>query len=523
MNKQRPSNFAMFTMVAFTASCIGLLIFLWISFGGSLPLAAQGYRFSVEFDQAVELASQASVQISGVPVGHVVSVELDHKTGLSKAVIEIDKQYAPRPADTRAILRSKTLLGETYVELSPGNPDGPKLPDGGSLPQAQVAPTVQLDQIFSAFDPKTRQAFQTWMQQGGIALTNRGEDFNRAFAQLYPFATNVDSVLAVLNRQSAATTTLLRDGAQVFAALSRSPAALQGFVRNSNAAVRRHRLAQRRSGRHDPGLPGVPERVAHHDQPPRPLRPDDQAADRRAAPGRRPAHPGRCRASPCWLRSCATCMVNIAPLTQASKAGFPALTDFLNDTIPFLVRLKPYLGELVPVIDYIQSYRREITAFFANSAATAQGQFSSANGGRAHYVRISNPINPELLTGYAGAARQQPLQCLHGARRLQPAAHGPERVRELPLHQQPAADDRLIAVAEHNFRHRNCVNPCAARREVLLHANARWAAVQGSTAARQHDHGPEPNLPPSPTASVSADAHPACSLETNDPSTGGVT
>ena len=46
-------------MVAFTASCVGLLIFLWISFGGSLPLAAQGYRFSVEFDQAVELASQA--------------------------------------------------------------------------------------------------------------------------------------------------------------------------------------------------------------------------------------------------------------------------------------------------------------------------------------------------------------------------------------------------------------------------------------------------------------------------------
>ena len=74
MNKQRPSNFAMLTMVAFTASCVGLLIFLWISFGGSLPLASQGYRFSVEFDQAVELASQASVQISGVPVGRVVSV-----------------------------------------------------------------------------------------------------------------------------------------------------------------------------------------------------------------------------------------------------------------------------------------------------------------------------------------------------------------------------------------------------------------------------------------------------------------
>jgi virulence factor Mce-like protein len=399
MNKQRPSNFAMFTMVAFTASCIGLLIFLWISFGGSLPLAAQGYRFSVEFDQAVELASQASVQISGVPVGHVVSVGLDHKTGLSQAVIEIDKQYAPRPADTRAILRSKTLLGETYVELSPGNPHGPKLPDGGSLPRAQVAPTVQLDQIFSAFDPKTRQAFQTWMQQGGIALTGRGEDFNRAFGELYPFATNVDSVLAVLNRQSAATSTLLRDGAQVFAALSRSPAALQGFVRNSNSlfaatAARNADLAA--TIRAFPAFLNESRttinRLGRFAQTTKPLIDELQPA----AVQLTPALQGTAVLAP-ELRDL---MVNIAPLTQASKVGFPALSDFLNDTIPFLTRLTPYLGELVPVINYIQSYRREITAFFANSVATSQGQFASGNGGRAHYVRISNPINPELLTGY---------------------------------------------------------------------------------------------------------------------------
>ncbi len=399
MNKQRPSTFAMLTMVAFTASCIGLLIFLWISFGGSLPLASQGYRFSVEFDQAVELASEAQVQISGVPVGHVVSVSLDHRTGLSRAVIEINKQYAPRPADSRAILRSKTLLGETYVELSPGTPRSREMPDGGSIPQAQVAPTVQLDQIFSAFDPKTRQAFETWMQQGGIALTNRGEQFNQAFAELYPFATNVDSVLEVLNRQSAATTTLLRDGAEVFAALSKSPAALQGFVRNSNGlfaatAARDQDLAN--TIRAFPAFlteaRSTINRLGTFSQTTKPLIDELRPAAVQLSPALQ-----RLVVLAPELRDL---MVDVAPLTRASKAGFPALTTFLNDTVPFLVRLKPYLGELVPVIDYIQSYRREIAAFFGNSAATEQGQFSSANGGRAHYVRISNPINPELLTGY---------------------------------------------------------------------------------------------------------------------------
>jgi phospholipid/cholesterol/gamma-HCH transport system substrate-binding protein len=399
MNKQRPSNGAMLSMAAFTASCIGLLLFLWISFGGSLPLAPQGYRFSVEFDQAVELATQAQVEISGVPIGQVVSVALDHRTGLSRAVIQIDRQFAPRPADTRAILRQKTLLGETYVELSAGSPTAPKLPDDGTLPRGQVAPTVQLDQIFGSFDPTTRRAFQTWMQQGAIALTNRGEQFNAALADLYPFATNVDSVLAVLRRQGAATSTLLRDGGQVFSALSRSPAQLQGFVANSNAlfaATSARDLALAATVRAFPPFlaqtRSTIDRVTRFAQTAKPL--IDEL--RPAAVQLTPALKSLTVLAP-ELRELLT---DVAPLTRASKAGFPALERFLQDSVPFLVGLKPYLGNLVPVIDYINTYRREIAAFFANSTATTQGVAGSAYGGNLHYVRVSNPINPELLTRY---------------------------------------------------------------------------------------------------------------------------
>lgn len=399
MTRRRPSIPAILTMGAFTASCIGLLIFLWISFGGSLPLSAQGYRFSVEFDQAVELASQAQVRISGVPVGRVVSVALDHQTGLDRAVIEIDRRYAPRPADTRAILRAKTLLGETYVELSPGTPSGAMLPDGGTLPRAQVAPTVQLDQIFSALDPKTRRAFETWMQQGGIALTDRGEQFNAAFADLYPFATNVDAVLAVLRRQGAATSTLLRDGGQVFSALSRSPAALQGFVRNSNSvfaatAARNAQLAD--AIRAFPAFLSQTRttlnRLRRFAKTTRPLIDELQPAAVQLTPV--------LQATVALAPELRALMVDVGPLTRASAAGFPALGRFLDESVPFLVALKPYLGNVVPVIDYVDAYRREIAAFFANGTATTQAVAFSANGGNAHYLRISNPINPELLTTF---------------------------------------------------------------------------------------------------------------------------
>jgi phospholipid/cholesterol/gamma-HCH transport system substrate-binding protein len=399
MNKQRPSNLAMVTMVAFTASCIGLLIFLWISFGGTLPFAAQGYRFSVEFNQATELASNAQVTIAGVKVGHVVSVTLDHRTGLDRAVLEIDRQYAPRPADTRAILREKTLLGETYVQLSAGSPHGRKLRDGGLIPHAQVAPTVQLDQILDTFDPKTRAAFETWMQQGGIALTGRGQQFNAALADLYPFAQNVNAVLAVLNRDSAATRTLLGNGGQVFSALGSSPAEVQSFVRNSNSlfsATAARDVALANTIRAFPGFlhqsATTVNRVTRFANTTKPLVDE--------------LHPAALQLSPA-LKSVdtlapelKTLFTDVGPLTKASRTGFPALRSFLNQSVPFLTALKPYLGNIVPVINYLNVYKRELAAFFANSATTLQASGQASNNQNLHYLRISNPLNPEVLMPY---------------------------------------------------------------------------------------------------------------------------
>ena len=399
MSTRRPTTAAILTVALFTLTCMGLLLYLWISFGGSVPLASQGYRFNIEFDQAVELAPQAQVTIAGVKVGRVVSVALDHHTNLSRAVIEIDKQYAPRPADTRAILRTKTLLGETYVGLSAGNSNGPKLPDGGTLPHAQVAPTVQLDQILSTFDPTTRLAFQTWLQQAGIALTNRGQQFNTALADLYPFATNVDSVLTVLHRQGQATRTLLRDGGVVFSALSRSPSQLQAFVRNSNSlftatAARNASLAD--TFRAFPafliGARLTINQLTSFSATTKPL--IDEL--RPAAVALNPTLRSLVTLAP-ELREL---FVQIAPLTAASKQGFPALERFLDQSVPFLTRLTPYLGGVIPIVDYINDYRREIAAFFANSTASTQGIAQANGGGNAHYIRIASPINPELLTRY---------------------------------------------------------------------------------------------------------------------------
>src|SRR6266516_4863030 len=142
MQKQAPSFGRIFIMVAFALSCFGLLRFLWLAFGGSVPLKPKGYRFNIPFAQGTQLAKEADVRISGVPVGKVKTVTL-RRNGLNVAQVELQAKYAPIPSDARAILRQKTLLGETYVELTPGSSSAPKVKEGGTLKAANVSPAVE--------------------------------------------------------------------------------------------------------------------------------------------------------------------------------------------------------------------------------------------------------------------------------------------------------------------------------------------------------------------------------------------
>src|SRR3712207_4885864 len=133
-------------MVVFAMSCFGLLLFLWLTFGGPVPLKPEGYRVKVNFPEATTLAQEADVRMAGVNIGKVKTKELNERAVRTTIELEIDSRFAPLPENTKAILRQKTLLGETYVELSPGSKEAEKLPDGGTLPDAQVEPTVELDE-----------------------------------------------------------------------------------------------------------------------------------------------------------------------------------------------------------------------------------------------------------------------------------------------------------------------------------------------------------------------------------------
>src|SRR3954469_1193673 len=178
MQKQAPTFGRLLVMALFALSCFGLLLFLWLSFGGSVPLKPKGYRVQVAFPEATQLGEFADVRTAGVSVGKVRTKRLDPKGNRTLVDLGVARRLSPLPANAKAILRQKTLLGETYVELTPGTKDAPFIPEGGRLKNSQVSNTVELDEIFRTFDPQTRKAFQDWQQNLGQAINGRGADLN---------------------------------------------------------------------------------------------------------------------------------------------------------------------------------------------------------------------------------------------------------------------------------------------------------------------------------------------------------
>ncbi|MGH2955877.1 MAG: MlaD family protein [Solirubrobacterales bacterium] len=405
MGQRAPTLGQIAVAVAFAFSCFGLLLFLWSAFGGPIPFKPEGYQVKVPFTEATQLAVESDVRISNVSVGKVKEIEVgdegDEKDQ-AVATIEIDDAYAPIPEDTKAMLRSKTLLGETYVELTQGDKDGPTVPEGGSLAKAQVAPSTQLDEIFRTFDERTRVAFQIWMQQAALAFQGRGADFSAAIANLEPFAEDANRVLRVLDTQQGAVSQVIRNTGEVFTALSERQGQLQGLIRNSGAVFAT--TARRNQDLREAfiALPTFLDESRLTLQ-----RLETFSEDTNPVISR--LHPSA-RALSADLKQVA----RVAPDFRGFFAGFrkvakrgPAALGATRqlltvDLPPFFTQLTPFLRQLTPIVTGANRYRAEITGLLGNATGATQAQSTvpESNNQPIHYLRTSGLLSPEAFAVY---------------------------------------------------------------------------------------------------------------------------
>jgi phospholipid/cholesterol/gamma-HCH transport system substrate-binding protein len=402
MTKQAPSIGRILVMVTFTLSCFGLLLFLWLSFGGSIPLKPNGYRFEVAFPEATQLGVEADVRIAGVSVGKVRAKGVDPAhPNRTVATIEMQSRYAPVARDTRAILRQKSLLGETFVELTPGHPkQAGTVPEGGFLSDGRVADTVQLDEILDSLDPQTRASFRGWQQELSRAVAGRGRDLNDALGNLPQFAQDGNDLLTLLDAQSESLRGLVRGTGEVFGALTKDEGQLHDLIVNAGDtfdATARQQDALAESLRIFPTFLDESkltfQRLERFSKDTDPLVQDLRPAAQDLTPTLRDL-----RALAPDLR---TTFTNLDPLISASRTGMPALRETLTQAKPLVGQLQPFLQELNPILQWLEYNQLTTADFISNGAATLADTTETATSQEmGHYLRQFGPIGPESVAMY---------------------------------------------------------------------------------------------------------------------------
>jgi phospholipid/cholesterol/gamma-HCH transport system substrate-binding protein len=383
MIKQTPSLGRMIAMAAFTLSVFAILIFLWLAFGGTVPLKPEGYRFTVHMPEAATLAEEADVRMAGVNIGKVKSKELDKGGARTIVEVQLDNAYAPIPKDTKAILRQKTLLGETYLELTPGDRSGGTLPDGGRLANSQVENTTELDEIFTAFDPKTRQAFRDWVKEldGAITRGHRSQDLNDAFGNFEGFAVDGAKLLQVLDEQDLALHDVIKNTGRVFGAINERQGALRQLIVNSKRTFEATASRDKALARAFAIFPtfldeskATMARLEDFSHNTDPLVNDLKAPADDLGPTVRDLGD----LAPDLERL----FRDLGPLIRASRTGVPALGRTLHEAQPLADALHTFLPELNPILSFFNFHQTTIAAFITNGGADLAADYGTGQRGQ---------------------------------------------------------------------------------------------------------------------------------------------
>jgi phospholipid/cholesterol/gamma-HCH transport system substrate-binding protein len=108
---------------------VGIVSLAWLSIRlGKLEVVGdRGYTVLAEFDSVAGLKNGAVVEIAGVEVGRVKAIGLDSYRALVSMSIDPDVKLQD---DAIVSIRTKGLIGEKYVRITPGGSDTLVKPGG---------------------------------------------------------------------------------------------------------------------------------------------------------------------------------------------------------------------------------------------------------------------------------------------------------------------------------------------------------------------------------------------------------
>src|SRR3954447_9620376 len=201
------------------------------------------YQVRAIFDDVASAVPGEDVKIAGAKVGKVGAMDVTPEKKAAVVLEITDSGFSPFHQNAHCTIRPQSLIGEKYVECTPGTPSTPglnKIKDGEPgagqhlLPLSNTSAPVDLDLVNNIMRLPYRERFSIILSELGAGLAGRGGDLNRLIHRANPALRQTDRVLKQLADENVTLKNLASQSDRALAPLARDRRHLSGFIKNAN-------------------------------------------------------------------------------------------------------------------------------------------------------------------------------------------------------------------------------------------------------------------------------------------------
>ena len=198
--RSQPSALANPVLVgAMTVLVIMVAVFLAYNANNGLPFVPTK-QLKVDIASGSDLVPGNEVREGGFRIGLVSELKpIALKTGQigAQLTLQLNQAEGNVPVDSTASIRPRSVLGLKYIDLHKGT-SHKLFADGATMPITQTSVPVQFEDVFQAFDAKTRKSIDQNLVGFGDTLAGRGSALNDTFASLPRLLTYLEPVTRYL-------------------------------------------------------------------------------------------------------------------------------------------------------------------------------------------------------------------------------------------------------------------------------------------------------------------------------------
>jgi phospholipid/cholesterol/gamma-HCH transport system substrate-binding protein len=213
-------------LLAFVTLAVVGMAYLGFKYVGlDRALLGGGYEVAAEFEESGGIFVNAEVTYRGSEVGRVTDMELIDD-GV-RVTLRIDPGSEPIPADTDAVVATRSAVGEQYVVLRPSSESEPYLEDGSVIAMDRTSGPVPVEQMLLNLDEFVgsidQENLRIVIEELGRAFEGSGDDLGR-------LVDNGDLLLARAQESLPETLALITDGRTVLETQNDSRSAIRQWA-----------------------------------------------------------------------------------------------------------------------------------------------------------------------------------------------------------------------------------------------------------------------------------------------------